>query len=1003
MPPTAPPLSRKEYIEVLGSMEKGVNYGIAPNLVKNNQLTAAQNLTVRGDFVKPRPPVVKVPMTFLSGADLVTGLFQGACCYEPDSGNASLLAAISGRIFQFTINGGAASVAEKTIPGSPNSSAPTQSWLWQAENYVVINDGINPPIFFDGNTCRRSNGSNPTVLGVTQVNFIAPNIGSLVAITLQAVYNGPLNAVVTIDGASYETQSSTTVNTVILNNQTDVPGNPIPANTPLYIEPARAGFLTADFIIPAGSYATGATLGTFSMSPASNVSVGDLLNLGLASGATQYQAILTNLNDPAGASVGAGSDLVSIQNRVGLLSTTFSYSGGFRTAGQSIGNFLTKANAACQVGDFIYFNGSAAGVKVSAVSNNSVALVAGSSANYGPATYPAGTVVDNALFENSTTVATLSSGFTAPNINGSVTVNITAPYGGAAGAVIYIGNAQYAITAVTPPPTLPLQVQVAAVFGAQVTVTNPGATLTMGSNFDIPNGSLVSENNGQPNTLAVTTNQSAVVPAVNSTVTVNTTTPYTGPSNAVVWIGNASYRISSGAQGPSSNILTVLNLNDTAGNVRGPTGANGPGLVTTIPQLPAGRMGAYGMGRNWMCLTDGRSFVASDIVGGSSGTPALGRRDAPLNITENTYLFEGGAFVIPGSSIGLIRAMCFAATLDASLGQGPLQVFTPTTAFSCNAPVDRATWQSTTNPILTESLISNGALGQCSTQLANGDIVFRSLDGIRSLILARRDFNVWGNVPQSREVQPTMDADNQNLLSFGSAAVFGNRLLLTAQPTASVNGVYHPVTVALNFDPLSTLNTKSPAVYDGLWTPFNVLQYVTGIFNGVQRCFAFVLNTASTPGVIELWEVLSDASTVTQDNNTTPIVMDFTTGNLFDEEAASQNKNRFEYCQLDAGEISVDQVTGPASFAVYFRPDQYPQWTLWNQWSVDGKSTFYPRMGLGTPDPNVFDTTLNRPLREGYTFQIRFVMNNCRLLSARFRALGLPQPEFAPIATSPIP
>ena len=62
-------------------------------------------------------------------------------------------------------------------------------------------------------------------------------------------------------------------------------------------------------------------------------------------------------------------------------------------------------------------------------------------------------------------------------------------------------------------------------------------------------------------------------------------------------------------------------------------------------------------------------------------------------------------------------------------------------------------------------------LNQNGTVLANGDALFRSVDGLRSLILARRDFDTWGNVPQSREVQPTLDADNSSLLNW-EAPVF---------------------------------------------------------------------------------------------------------------------------------------------------------------------------------------------------------------------------------------
>lgn len=200
-------------------------------------------------------------------------------------------------------------------------------------------------------------------------------------------------------------------------------------------------------------------------------------------------------------------------------------------------------------------------------------------------------------------------------------------------------------------------------------------------------------------------------------------------------------------------------------------------------QLPPGKMGVYGLGRNWVCLPDGKQFIASDLVGGPSGTFENNFRNSVLFVTENNYLVGGGNFTIPGN-VGSIKAMRFTATLDQALGQGPLEIFTATNAFSCQAPIDRLTWQSLQNPILTQSLIGNGAMGQNSTIPLNSDTIFRSVDGIRSLILARRDFDVWGNTPISREVEIDLLKDQQDLLRFGSAANFDNRLLMTISPKA---------------------------------------------------------------------------------------------------------------------------------------------------------------------------------------------------------------------------
>lgn len=498
----------------------------------------------------------------------------------------------------------------------------------------------------------------------------------------------------------------------------------------------------------------------------------------------------------------------------------------------------------------------------------------------------------------------------------------------------------------------------------------------------------------------------AVVPpaSFSTTNTADFLIPAVGASVVAVFAAVASLNIgdvvSIKNQG-TMQVLDITGLNVTLLNIAAtPEGFNVVSATviswTHITRvLPPGRMGAYGMGRNWVCLPDGKQFIASDIVGGSSGSVAENYRDAVLKVTENLYLSGGGNFTVPGS-IGSIQSMAFSATLDSSLGQGPLQVFTDTHVFSCNAPVERTKWQDINNPILTESLISNGAKGQNSTVLANGDIIFRSIDGIRSLILARREFDTWGNTPISIEVDPILRADDPGLLRFGSAIVFDNRLLMTTHPVKVAFGVYHTGIIPLNFDPVSSLRGKLPSVYDaGIWTGLNVLQLIVGDFDGVERAFAIVLNTSNE---IEIWEILKDGN---HDETNTPIVWDFASASL---KFGQDDPRQRDLLRLQDGEIYVDKLVGTVRFEAFYKPDQYPCWVSWFSWTEcqtsdasDSKPGFRPRMGLGEPSGYPCDENVNRPLRECYTMQFRLVVRgHCRFLGARFKASTIPQPEFAP-------
>jgi len=435
--------------------------------------------------------------------------------------------------------------------------------------------------------------------------------------------------------------------------------------------------------------------------------------------------------------------------------------------------------------------------------------------------------------------------------------------------------------------------------------------------------------------------------------------------------------------------------------------------ITLGDELPPGRMGAYGMGRNAMCLVDGKQFVFGDQTGGSSGTISLNYRDAVLHITENNYLAGGGLFSVPGS-IGDIRAMIFSANLDASLGQGPLQIFTHSHVFSCQVPVDRLTWQDVTNPILSESLISNGALGQWSTVIANSDILFRAIDGIRSLILARREFGTWGNVPESREIDSILARDSTDLLRFGSAITWDNRLLMTALPTPSDQGFYHKALIALNFDPLSSLRGKEPSVYDGPWTGLQVLQMITGEFQERPRAFAFTLNTLASPAELEIYEFLK-SEIPAKDNGTIDIQCEMHSACLFNY--PDNDPRSMELKRLVGGEIYVDQIAPgtTANFQVYYKPDQYPCFLSWHQWSECAgtaaetesdvllrKPQFRPEMGLGEPNPRACDPITNRPFREGFNFQIRIIWSNCRFLGARFKVVTAANPYYSPMVCKQI-
>lgn len=495
----------------------------------------------------------------------------------------------------------------------------------------------------------------------------------------------------------------------------------------------------------------------------------------------------------------------------------------------------------------------------------------------------------------------------------------------------------------------------------------------------------------ETSSIAGTLSSQVVMGAVGTSTEVTITTPYTGTLPQIVILLGGVFRIT--AVNNDETQTTIINVT----NITGTPGAtvSFPEDLFTVPELPVGRMGAYGMARNWMCLPDGRSYIGSDIVGGSSGSPALKSRDAVLKVTENTFLAGGGVFVVPGN-IGDITAMVFTANLDTSLGQGPLQIGTPRIIFSCNAPVDRTEWQQLENPIQTESLKGKGPLGQYGTILVNSDTLFRAHDGLGSLVLARREFSQsasWGNTPISREMQIVIDEDSVALLNHATAVQFDNRLLLGCFPVSGSQGVYHQGLIALNFDPVSSLRGKAQAIYDGLWTGLQVFQMVSGEFSGDERAFAFCFQ--SVDNKIELFE-LAQSGEMEFDNESIPITWSFESASLFTN---AKGKSTFDSIELVDGEIYLSDIEGVVNVQSWYRPEYSSCWVAWHEFTICGTPNipkqYRSRLGLGEPRVTDCDPTNNRPFRVGTNFQVRFrITGACRFRGARFMAKPFTESQF---------
>jgi len=267
--------------------------------------------------------------------------------------------------------------------------------------------------------------------------------------------------------------------------------------------------------------------------------------------------------------------------------------------------------------------------------------------------------------------------------------------------------------------------------------------------------------------------------------------------------------------------------------------------VAGIGEIPTGEIGAYGWGRIWISRPGGRTYEGGNLVYGKTNS----RADI-LGWDENDFLNEGGSFAVPYTA-GPITSMQFLATQDTSLGQGPLIVGTPNMVFSNQAPVDRTVWKNLRSPIQTIALLEYGPEGgRCFTQI-DGDIWYRSIDGVRSFIVARRDFGVPGNVPLSREMSPILEYDDGALLRHASGLYFDNRFLCTVSPFRTELGIEHKGLAVINFDLVSDLGQKSAPAWEGVWTGINIFALSKARINGREVAYAM----AHGCNDVEFWEL----------------------------------------------------------------------------------------------------------------------------------------------------
>jgi len=442
--------------------------------------------------------------------------------------------------------------------------------------------------------------------------------------------------------------------------------------------------------------------------------------------------------------------------------------------------------------------------------------------------------------------------------------------------------------------------------------------------------------------------------------------------------------------------VTLRRSNGITGNLSGPN----------INEIPAAGPMDYYMGRLWYAF--GRVYAAGDIVQGLSGTAFYDYRDAVLKVTESPLSLAGDGFIVPAQS-GNIRGLTHTAELDTALGQGRLYIGTRRDVFRCNVPVTRSEWVAAgapsahgpdNNPLQTVAQINFGFINDRSVVRVNGDLFYQAMDGVRSLALATRFFQQWGNVSISRNENRVLRFNDRRLLRFASGIEFDNRLLQTCLPIQTPVGVAHKGLMPLDFDLITSLEEKYPPAWEGMIEALDVMQLFEGDFGGLQRGFATIVSKDT--GSIDLWEM------TTQDRFDQQVENNGNRVTWYLESAAYNWGDAFALKQLDGLELWIDKLLGTVEFVVDYRVDQNPCWVFWHAWkecsAKDCREDTEPvscpeypiqpycesfRATMNLPKPPVRCESGNgRPTNIGYQFQVRITIKGwCRVRGMLLYAL----------------
>lgn len=336
-------------------------------------------------------------------------------------------------------------------------------------------------------------------------------------------------------------------------------------------------------------------------------------------------------------------------------------------------------------------------------------------------------------------------------------------------------------------------------------------------------------------------------------------------------------------------------------------------------EVPVGSVMATIHGRLVVASADGTNQIAvGDIVYGETQTSTIDI----IKFTETQYWAEGGAFGAP-VYVGDLMGMAAMPYLDTGTGQNELVILGTEGAVSMDLSRPREQWKD--SQLLRISLIGGGCASSHSLATLNGDLFFRSAEGIRSYRNARSEFNQsWNQSPISTDVRRWIDYDAPDLLQYNSQVSWNNLLLSTCYPRLQgPNNLYagfhryHEGFVVMDCQPESNTVRAGSPIWQGMWTGIRPVCFVEGRIENNNRCFAF---SYDRDGKNRLYEIVKEGFD-TFEGERRKMFSFYDTPAFGTIERTTSN---FENKQINGGELELSRFQEEVDIELSLKPDNSP-------------------------------------------------------------------------------